>query len=100
MGVIDLGLTRSSRSVVFQVREALFANAAELKERTGLVPVSAPPFGKPILPFDFYADPSILENERIVFNAGSLTDSVFMSVEDYARVANPTVFRFALAVDG
>src|SRR5579863_3722223 len=31
-----------------------FANADELKELTGLVPGSVPPFGPPILPFDLY----------------------------------------------
>jgi prolyl-tRNA editing enzyme YbaK/EbsC (Cys-tRNA(Pro) deacylase) len=40
-------------------------------------------------------DTSILANETIAFNAGSLTDSIFLSVADYLRVAGPTVFRFS-----
>ena len=79
----------------FGVRKTRFANPDELKELTGLVPGSVPPFGEPVLPFELYIDESILENDRIAFNAGSLTDSVFMAVEDYTRVANAIVFRFS-----
>jgi len=42
-----------------------------------------------------FADPSIFENERIAFNAGSLADSIVMPVNDYRRIARPEVFRFA-----
>ena len=79
----------------FGTRKTRFASAVELEELTGLVPGSVPPFGKPILPFELYVDLSITENDRIAFNAGSLTDSLFLSVEDYLRVARPTLFRFA-----
>ena len=83
----------------FRVRKTRFAKAAELKELTGLVPGSVPPFGEPILPFELYVDESIVENDRIAFNAGSLTDSVFMAVEDYKRLAKPTVFRFSVPAE-
>ena len=79
----------------FETRKTRFASADELKELTGLVPGSVPPFGRPILPFDLYVDESITRNERIAFNAGSLTDSIFLTVPDYLRVARPTVFRFS-----
>jgi prolyl-tRNA editing enzyme YbaK/EbsC (Cys-tRNA(Pro) deacylase) len=64
-----------------------FASAAELKSLTGLVPGSVPPFGPPILPFDLYLDEAIRSNERIAFNAGSLTDSIILAVADYLNVA-------------
>lgn len=81
----------------FGVKRLRFASAEELGELTGLAPGSVPPFGEPILPFELYVDESIRENERIAFNAGSLTDSVIMSVEDYLRVAKGVVFRFGLS---
>jgi Ala-tRNA(Pro) deacylase len=59
------------------------------------VPGSVPPFGRPLLPFPLYADPSVFANERIAFNAGSLTDSIVMPVGDYRRLAAPEVFEFA-----
>jgi prolyl-tRNA editing enzyme YbaK/EbsC (Cys-tRNA(Pro) deacylase) len=66
-----------------------FANGAELESLTGLVPGSVPPFGRPILPFDLYVDEAIRSNERIAFNAGSLTDSIILSVADYLKIAAP-----------
>lgn len=79
----------------FGARKMRFATPEELAELTGLLPGSVPPFGEPLLPFPLYADPSVFENERIAFNAGSLTDSLVMSTGDYRRLAAPVVFAFA-----
>jgi Ala-tRNA(Pro) deacylase len=79
----------------FGAKKTRFASADELMELTGLVPGSVPPFGKPLLPFELYIDDSILENEKIAFNAGSLTDSVIMTVSDYRRIAVSEVFLFS-----
>ena len=81
----------------FSARKTRFATAEELMEMTGLLPGSVPPFGAPVLPFPLYVDPSVFENDRVAFNAGSLTDSVVMPIEDYRRLAAPEVFRFSLA---
>jgi Ala-tRNA(Pro) deacylase len=83
----------------FGTRKVRFATRDELAELAALVPGAVPPFGRPILPFDLYVDPSIQANERIAFNAGSLTDSIIMSVADYLCVAQPNVFAFARAAD-
>ena len=78
------------------LRKLRFANRNELLELTGLVPGSVPPFGHPVLPFDLFVDAAIRDNERIAFNAGSLTDSIIMSVDDYLRIASPSqVFDFS-----
>lgn len=76
-------------------RRSRFATAQELEALTGLVPGAVPPFGRPILPFDLYADRSVLENDRIAFNAGSLTDSIVLDTTDYVRLAKPETFEFA-----
>lgn len=76
------------------IRKVRFAEAGELHALTGLVPGSVPPFGRPILPFELYIDESITRNERIAFNAGSLTDSIIMATPDYLRLACGEVFRF------
>ena len=81
----------------FGAKKARFATPDELHAMTGLVPGSVPPFGRVLLPFDLYADPSVTENERIAFNAGSLTDSIILDVRDWLRVARPTMFAFAAA---
>src|SRR5580693_1027666 len=76
----------------FSAKKTRFATPQELLELTGLVPGSVPPFGAPVLPFPLYVDPSVFENERIAFNAGSLTQSIVMATEDYRRLATPEVF--------
>ena len=81
----------------FGVKSSRFASREELDELTGLVPGSVPPFGRPLLPFDLYADESVVANERIAFNAGSLTDSLILATSDWERVARPTKFRFSTA---
>jgi Ala-tRNA(Pro) deacylase len=80
----------------FAARKTRFATPEELADLTGLVPGSVPPFGQPLLPFPLYVDPSVFTNDRIAFNAGSLTDSIVMSTEDYRRLATPEVFVFAV----
>jgi prolyl-tRNA editing enzyme YbaK/EbsC (Cys-tRNA(Pro) deacylase) len=80
----------------FGAKKTRFATPEELMELTGLVPGSVPPFGAPILPFPLYVDPSVLENAKVAFNAGSLTDSMIIPTEDYRRLAAPEVFRFAV----
>lgn len=88
---LDSGAIRAR----FGIRKMRFATPAELEDMTGLVPGSVPPLGTPILPYPLYVDESIIANERIAFNAGSLTDSIIMSVTDYQAIAKPEVFRFA-----
>lgn len=76
----------------FGTKKTRFATGEELLRMTGLTPGAVPPFGQPILPFPLYVDNSILANDRIAFNAGSLTTSIIMSVADYRRLAQATVF--------
>ena len=61
------------------------------------MPGSVPPFGPPVLPFDLFVDDAIRANERVAFNAGSLTDSLIVPVPDYVRVARPDVLVCATA---
>jgi Ala-tRNA(Pro) deacylase len=79
----------------FHTRKLRFASREELHEMTGLEPGEVPPFGPPILPFALNVDESILQNEVIAFNAGSLTTSIIMPVRDYLRIVAPTVFNFS-----
>ncbi|HSG99248.1 MAG TPA: YbaK/EbsC family protein [candidate division Zixibacteria bacterium] len=78
----------------FGAKKIRFATADELKALTGLVPGCVPPFGRPILDFDLYVDNSIFANDKIAFNAGSLTDSIVMSTADYIKTASAQSFKF------
>lgn len=79
---------------LLKVKKMRFATADELHDLTGLVPGSVPPFGHPILPFDLYVDYSVLENDWVAFNAGSLTTSMVMSTRDYQSIAGATFCNF------
>lgn len=76
-------------------RKLRFATTEELAEATALLPGSVPPFGAPILPFDLFVDRSVLRNDRIAFNAGSLQKSIIMSTDDYIRLSQPTIAEFS-----
>lgn len=79
----------------FGAKKCRFATPEELGTLTGLSPGSVPPFGAPVLSLPLFVDNSILENDWIAFNAGSLTRSVIMSVKDYLCIATPSVFSFS-----
>ncbi len=79
----------------FHAKRIRFATKGELLNLTGLVPGSVPPFGKPIIDLKLFIDNSIVENDRIAFNAGSLTNSIIMSVKDYINIAQPEIFNFS-----
>ncbi len=81
------------------LKKLRFATPDELLEFTGLVPGCVPPFGPPILPFELCLDVASTQNPRMAFNAGSLTDSIILSMADYLSVANPSrVFAFSASV--
>jgi len=79
----------------FHIKRIRFATKEELTKLTGLPPGAIPPFGKPILNLELFVDNSIVNNERIAFNAGSLTDSIIMSVKDYLKITTPHIFDFS-----
>jgi prolyl-tRNA editing enzyme YbaK/EbsC (Cys-tRNA(Pro) deacylase) len=79
----------------FNAKKTRFASAEELQQLTGLAPGSIPPFGKPILNLAVYVDASIVRNEIIAFNAGSLTDSIIMSTKDYLKITQPVILDFS-----
>lgn len=72
-----------------------FATSEELMELCFVEKGALPPLGKQLYPFEHYLDKSILENEKIAFNAGILTKSIIMSVEDYIKLTNPIICEFS-----
>ena len=79
----------------FQAGSVAFASREKAQSLTGCAIGAIPPFSfseqLPVL-----ADPLILENEEVVFNAGRLDRSIFMRVDDYMRIAKPQLARIAL----
>lgn len=95
--VISAARKMDSRKIkiYFNAKRTRFAFEDELKELTGVVPGAVPPFGRPIIDLDLYVDSSVTENNRIAFNAGSLTDSIIMKTEDYLRLTDPQIIDFS-----
>src|SRR3954470_17210759 len=52
----DRKLDSAAIKTYFGARKTRFATPEELKEMTGLVPGSVPPFGAPLVPVALYAD--------------------------------------------
>lgn len=61
-----------------------FASPTEVEQVTGCVPGSVPPFGS-IFGLTTHTDQQIKDNSVIFFNAGTLTNSIKLSSEDYLQ---------------
>ena len=80
---------------ILKCQKLRFATRPELLEMTGVEKGALPPFGRDLLPFDLYLDQSILENKWIAFNAGILTKSFIIKVEDYLKLVDPVICQFS-----
>ena len=78
---------------ILNSKNTSFADVEKVKS-FGLVPGSVPPFGS-VIGLKTYVDKSLLENEEISFNAGSLTNSIKMKLKDDLQVENPIVSDFS-----
>lgn len=73
----------------FNARDIRFATEAEVTALThGVEPGGVPPFGN-LFGLRVIADPSLFDNENIVFNAGDRRFSVSMRAQDYKLLVNP-----------
>lgn len=76
---------------VFGITDIRFAMENEVSEITGGVERGGvPPFGQ-LFDLPVYADKSIFENEKIIFNAGDRRFSVGMYSGDYKEIVKPKV---------
>jgi Ala-tRNA(Pro) deacylase len=88
----------ASRNIqVSRLANALGASQARLAEEKEFESLFAdcevgamPPFGN-LYGIDVYVDQTVAEDERIVFRAGTHTDTVHMKYADFARLVNPIV---------
>ncbi|MBP2632049.1 MAG: hypothetical protein H6Q70_2677 [Firmicutes bacterium] len=74
--------------------KVIFAPKENAKEITQCEIGAIPPFSfNEELPL--IVDPLVKQNEEIVFNAGELTKSIFMKLDDYIRIVQPTFVQIA-----
>lgn len=76
---------------VLKTDNLTFATEQEVGRITGGVLVGGvPPFGN-LFGLPVFVDPRVLENERIIFNAGDRRFSVAMQSHDYRELASPVI---------
>ena len=77
------------------IKEARLAHEEEFADRFPGCEVGAmPPFGN-LYDLPVYVDKSLAEDETIVFEAGTHTDTMSMKYADYERLAKPASAEFA-----
>lgn len=79
----------------FNADSVAFASRDKAQALTGCVIGAIPPFSFNEQ-LQVLADPLVLENEEVVFNAGRLDRSIFMRLDDYVRIAKPQIVKIAL----
>lgn len=72
-------------------KDLRFASEEEVISLTkGVLPGGVPPFGN-LFNMEVLVDPSLLENEKIIFNAGDRSISVGMHTHDYLEIVQPRI---------
>jgi len=79
---------------LYGVRDLRMATPEEVTKVTGVVIGAVPPFGH-IFNIPLYMEKSLVDNEKINFNAGLHTKSISMSEKEYEAVAHPIIGVFA-----
>lgn len=78
----------------FGADSVAFASREKAQALTGCVIGAIPPFAFSDQ-LQVLADPLIQQNDEVVFNAGRLDRSIFMNLDDYIRIAKPSLVPIA-----
>lgn len=90
---VDLDQLKES----IDARSVKLASEEEFKSRFPECEVGAmPPFGN-LYGMDVFVDNELAKDEEIAFNAGSHTELLRLSFEDYARLARPRLMDFRVS---
>ena len=72
-------------------KDIRFASPEEVAEITnGIVPGGVPPWGQ-LFDLPVFAERSVFDNDRIIFNAGDKRVSIGMRSEDYEKIVKPVI---------
>jgi len=76
---------------LFEAKDIRFATEEEVKQITeGVEPGGVPPFGN-LFGIEVFADRTLFNNPKIIFNAGDRRLSVAMESKDYKKLVNPCI---------
>jgi Ala-tRNA(Pro) deacylase len=86
----DAKFDSKKAKIAINASDLRFAREEEVAEITqGVKPGGVPPFGN-LFGIQVFADDSVFEHEKMVFNAGR-NYSIGMKTADYKRIVNPVV---------
>jgi Ala-tRNA(Pro) deacylase len=92
----DARFDKQKVAEAFKTKDIRFATEAEVGEITSGVELGGvPPFGN-LFGLDVIVDPSLLEHEKIIFNAGDRRFSIAMKTDDYVTLVQPKIVRIIL----
>ncbi len=100
MLVVPANLRFDERKVkdCFGAKDIRFASEEEVEKITGGVqPGGVPPFGN-LFGLEMIVDPKLLDNEKMIFNAGDRRFSVAMKSEDYAKLVKPKIVPITMKI--
>jgi Ala-tRNA(Pro) deacylase len=89
-------VTWSKLRRALSVKNVALVSDEEVRDLCGLTKGSIPPIGS-VLGVETWMDEALLEEPFVNFNAGSLTRSIQMRVEDLVRVAQPRLAAYGSA---
>lgn len=76
---------------VLNAKNLRFATEKEvIKVTNGVLPGGVPPFGN-LFNLEVYADKTLFENEKIIFNAGDKRFSIAIKSADYQKLVSPEI---------
>ena len=88
---VDLSALRGGTGA----KSVILARESEFRDRFPECDIGAmPPFGN-LYGMAVYVDESLTKDKDIAFNAGTHEELLQVSYADFARLVNPTVFRFS-----
>jgi Ala-tRNA(Pro) deacylase len=88
---IDFGLLRE----IFRDKTVTLATEAQFRDSfPDCDPGAMPPFGN-LYGMEVFVAETLTVDKEIAFNAGSHSEIIRLSYEDYARLVKPKVFRFS-----
>jgi prolyl-tRNA editing enzyme YbaK/EbsC (Cys-tRNA(Pro) deacylase) len=87
----DAKFSKTKVAEAYQSKDIRFATPEEVSEIThGVLPGGVPPFGN-LFELEVTVDPSVLANEKIIFNAADRAVSIAMLAADYQKLVQPQI---------
>jgi Ala-tRNA(Pro) deacylase len=87
----DKRFDKNKVQLLLASKDIRFATEEEVAKISNGVKVGGvPPFGN-LFNLEVIADPSLFENEKIIFNAGDRSFSIAMLSKDYQRLVSPQI---------